>query len=157
MDVNKVHKVLNKLNSRKMSSVIFSLVDQNPSNGVQNTFQQINYLQNATIKVKSSCFELCQGKTHKTNSHITIKGMKTQFCQRSKNALNHFFGDEQEEFPGGFPMGKGTLQSTMGAAASPAHSTDASFGEGAEMVPPPRCFSPPPWHCSAWVQALGNS
>lgn len=86
-----INKVLKKLNSRKMSSIIFSLVDQNSSYRVQNTFQQINYLPNITMEVKISCFELCQGKRHKTNSYIKIKGMKIQFCQRSKKCIESLF------------------------------------------------------------------
>ena len=91
MDINKVQKVLNKLNSRKMSSMIFSLVDHNLSHGIQNTFQQMNYLQNATIEVKSFHFDLWLGKRHKRNLYVIIKGMKRQFCQRSKNGIESPF------------------------------------------------------------------
>lgn len=114
MDINKVHKVLDKLNSRKMSSIIFSFVDQNPSHRVQNTFQQKNYLQDTITEVKSSHLGLRQGKRHKPNIYNNQMCEDTILSKIKKNALNPFFGDEQEGFPGGFPVKKGCRRAPRG-------------------------------------------
>lgn len=156
MNINKIHKAINKINSRKISSVIFSLADQNPSHKVQNTSQQINYLQNTTVEVKNSHFELFQGKRHKTNSRITIKATKTPFCQRSKRCTESSLWRWTGIIPWCFPMGKGQCRAPQGCG-QPCSPAGVSFGEGVELVLLSHCLFPPPWHCSACVQALGSS
>lgn len=83
--------------------------------------------------------------------------MKRHYHRLKKIVFNPCFGDKQEELHGGFPMGKGTLQRTMGAAAGPTSSADTSSVEGVEMFPPSHYLSSLPWNCSACVQALGSS
>lgn len=118
MDINNIQKVF----SGKRTLLFFSLVEQNPSHFVGNTFHQINFVQNTTVESwKVSLWALwwkdAQNKLickySKARRHSSVKGQKK--CIESL-----YFGDEQEGLPGGFPIGKVMLQSIQGAGACPA-------------------------------------